>query len=401
MLTTPQLNTLPLACALLFAVPAWAETSPFSVGLATQRVEDSNVLRSQDSAAQSDSVTTIGVRLGLDQPIGRDRLHASASYDQNRFGRLTALNNNAYRVDAGLDWSAANNWAGEFGADAAEQLFRYDLQSGTSAVTPSIQRNQHVFARARVGIVTRWTFDGGLEAMDQSYSIAAAQNRDQNWQAISLGARLQQTPDLSVRASLRAVQGKYPHLGTGDSFDRNEAQLSASWRVSGASTLDTAVSVSQESHTLQASRDATYWLGSVRWQWEPTAKTRLGLRLGRDSDTGSTDVTGGVTDVRVRDNLELTASYLPTAKIQVDAQARYSQRNLDDSFIAAQGATTFARASDATNALSLTVTYHPIRPVDIGCTYSHEQRTVSGANAGLTYPYSANVVGCFGQLWWR
>lgn len=400
MLTSPQLKTLPLACALLCAAPAWAETSPFSVGLATQRVEDSNVLRAPDGAEQSDSITTIGVRLGLDQPIGRDRLHANASYDQNRFGSLTKLNNNTYRVDAGFDWTAANNWAGEFGADAGEQLFRYDLQSGTSATTPSIQRTQHMFARARVGVVTRWTFDGGVEAMDQTYSLAAAQNRDQNWQAISLGARLQQTPDLSVRASVRAVQGKYPHLDVGDSFDRNEAQLSASWRVSGASTLDTAVSVSQESHSLQSIRDATYWLGSVRWQWEPSPKTRLGLRLGRDSDTGTTDIVSGITDVRVRDSLELTASYLPTAKIQVDVQARYAQRNLDNTFVVAQG-TAVVQAKDVTNAVSLTATYHPIRPVDLGCTVSHEQRTVSGANAGLTYPYTANVVGCFGQLWWR
>lgn len=398
MLKPPHLKALPLLGALLCAASVCAETNPFSVGLATQRVEDSNVLRTPDSAAQSDSITTIGVRLGLDQPMGRDRLHATASYDQNRFGSQSALNNNAYRVDAGFDWTAANNWAGEFGADAGEQLFRYDLQTGT--VTPSIQRTQHAFARARVGIVTRWTFDGGVEAMDQSYSIVAAQNRDQNWQAISLGTRLQQTPDLSVRASLRAVQGKYPHLGTGDSFDRNEAQLSASWHVSGASTLDTAVSVSQESHSLQSIRDATYWLGSVRWQWEPTAKTRLGLRLGRDSDTGTTDVASGITDVRVRDSLEFTVSYLPTAKIQVDAQARYARRNLDNTFVIAQGAAV-VRATDATNALSLSVAYHPIRPVDLGCTLSREQRTVSGANAGLTYPYAANVIGCFGQLWWR
>jgi hypothetical protein len=393
-------KTLPLACALALSAPAWADTSPFSVGLATQRVHDTNVLRSVDASAQSDDITSLGLRLGLDQPVGRNRLHANASYDHNAFGKLKALDNDAYQLDAGLDWTAANNWSGEFGVDGGERLFRYDLQNGTSAVTPSLQRTQHAFARARVGTVTRWTFDGGVEVLDQSYSVAAAQNRDQNWQAVSLGARLQQTPDLSVRASLRAVHGKYPHLGTGDSFDRNEAQLLASWRLSGASTLDSTVSVAQESHSLQATRDATYWLGSLRWQWEATSKTRMGLRLARDSDTGTTDFAGSLTDVRVRDALEFTVSYLPTAKIQVNAQARYAQRALDNSFVLTQG-TALAHAKDTTNALSLSATYQPIRAVDLGCHVSHEQRTVSGATAGLTYPYTANVFGCFGQLWWR
>jgi hypothetical protein len=387
-----------LLAPLALAGAARAETSPYGVAVSQQFVRDSNVLRAIDAAAQSDTVSASGLRLMLDQPLGRHRLHANASYDVNRYSNLDYLNNNSYQADVGLDWTAAGLWSGEVGAEASSELFLYDLRTVTPVTEKTEQRVDRVFARARVGVVTAFTFDAGFENYRRNFSAERFANRDLNWRKADMGVRWQPQSDFSVRGAVAYAEGEYPRLSTGDEFTRNELRTVVFWRPSGASTVDASAAVSRERHSLQTARSTTYWSGSVKWAWQPTGKLGLTTRVVRDSDAGASDQGSVLADAKLRTTFEVTGNWLATSKVNVQVQARRVQRQIDSTFLVLTEA---QQASDATHTLSVAASYQPMRAVELGCRLQREQRSVGNANPLLTYAFSANVASCYGQLWWR
>lgn len=393
------LRPLTLATMLLCSLPAWGQSSPWGIGVSQQFTHDSNVLRTPDATATADTISATGLRLALDQPWGRDRLHGNLSVDNNRFRALDYLNNTGYQGDVGLDWTAAGLWQGELGVEAGSQLFRYDLNSTQLVNERTLERKQRVFGRARVGVITAWTFEAGLDAFDRSYSSEQFASRDLQRITAEGGLRYRVNPDLSFRGAYRYTDGRYPNLGTGDDFSRHELQFSTVWQASGASSVDASASVSREAHALQTSRSNTYWSGSAGWKWQPTGKLLLSSRLVRDSDSGTTETAAITADAKLRTTLEFTGTWNVSSKVSVDAQMRRVDRRLDNTFAQLPGVPLQAR--DHTNSLSLAVNWQPVRALDLGCSVSREQRSADDGGFGLTYSYHSNVINCFGQFWWR
>jgi hypothetical protein len=391
----------PVALSALVAVAgtAWGQTSPWGIGLSQQFTHDSNVLRTPDLSATADTISSTGLRLALDQPIGRDRLHANLAVDNNRFRTLDYLNNTSYQADLGLDWTAAGLWQGELGAEAGNQLFRYDLDANAAVTGRTLERKTHLFGRARVGVITAWTFETGIDAFDRSYSDATFESRDLQRVTVEGGLRYRFSPDLNLRSAYRYTDGRYPHLGSGDDFTRHELQFSTFWQASGASTIDASASISQETHQLQTSRSTHYWSGSARWQWQPTGKLLLSTRLVRDSDTGTTETASITADAKLRTTLEFSGVWSVSSKVSANAQWRRVERRLDNTFALLPGIP--VQASDVTNSLSLGLNWQPMRAVELGCRVSREQRSAADGGFGLTYAYHSNAVNCSGQFWWR
>lgn len=389
-------------CALGLAAPAAQAdgANPYWVGVYEQLSHDSNTLRAPGGQEQANTISDTGLRLGLDQPMGRDRLHGTLGLDANRYSQQSTLNHTSYRGDLGFDWSAPERWSGELGVDASQQIFRYDLSTSTRSTDLVLERNRHAFARARVGAVTLWTFEIEADASTRDYSTTQFEGRNLDRHYLGLGTRYQPSPDLRLGLSARTGGGKYPKLGTGDRFDRDELRLSTFWQASGASSVDAYLAWANEDHQLQTSRSTSYWLGTVRWRWQPTGKLELNARASRDSDAGASEAGAVSADARLSTTLELSAQWRPTAKLQVDTSVRRSQRRLDSSFVLLPGNP--LQAKDVTEALSLGLIYRPIYSVDLGCTVSRERRSVvSGQASGLSYDYGVTVAGCSAQYLWR
>ena len=103
----PQFSVRPLALTLagfacLAAGSAQAETSPYYIGVSQRFSHNSNVFLNTDALAKSDTISSTGVRLGLDQPISRQRLTATLSANANRYSKLSTLNNTDYALDTRL-----------------------------------------------------------------------------------------------------------------------------------------------------------------------------------------------------------------------------------------------------------------------------------------------------------
>lgn len=380
-----------------------AQVSPVAIGAALQVMRDSNVLRTASDQAVSDTITALGVRATVDQPIGREKLHLLAAFDSNRFDSMSSLNNNSYSVLANLDWAAIANLSGAVGGETSNQLNRYDQALSGRFAGLNMERNARLYARARVGMVTKWTLESGVEATQRQDSADLLKYRNQRRQSVDAGVRFQPSPELSAKMLVRYATGQYPNLGTGDDYHRSDLESSASWQATGASLLDGRLTWSRERHSLLTSRSSNQWSGTLGWGWQASGKLQTAVRLTRDSDSGGNAVGSGelssqYADATVRTTLATSATWDATSKIQLKLGLNYSVRDLDSALL---NLGTERFATDHVRSLSVAATYKAMRELDLGCNLSSERRTVTGDAAGLTFPLEATVLGCFGQLWWR
>lgn len=380
---------------------AHAESDPYALTVSQSLSRDSNVLRVRDSAASADTISTTGLGLSVDQPIGRQRLRASLGAQALRYSNNSQLNYVSPNASLNWDWATADRWQGEVGATHAQKLNSDNTNSVLAAQGKNIERTSTAFARARVGVVTLWTLDGGVTGYDRRFSSAAFANQEQRRLATDLGVRYQPQPDLSVRGLVRHTSGSYPRFSTAlgaDNFNRNDIETVVALRLSGATAVDLRLTRSQESHSQLLLRSSHTWSGAMGVQWQPTGKLDFRAGLVRDNDTGSQDLTNGTgsTDARLSTRLDLSAQWRATDKIQLTTRFQQTQRDLQ---AAAATLGLDVQGQDELQQVSLEAAYQAMRALALGCNFSYEKRTVTG-NQALSYPYSDHVVGCFGRFTW-
>jgi hypothetical protein len=417
---TPARATAVATALAALSLPAWCDTdattpaSPWSIGALETVTHDSNIFRLADGVAppspgsRGDWISMTGLIGTLDQPIGRERLKANAEFDWNAFKDNKDLNSSAHSLSIEGDWATIDRLSGELGYSNSAQLYRYNLSVDQPFTGKNTQTINAGFARFHLGVVTRWTFDAIFNGYDLSYSADPYEPRDlRRWDG-SLGATYQSSADLRLTLSDRYTKGEYPNYidpETGtlapDHFTRNDINLGVTYAATGASTFRARVGLAHENHSQLTSRSFDVWSADGQWTWKATGRTQLTLDFLRDNDTGATDVslfTGSNADARNRTALSALLDYEIGAKTQLHGTATYAHRDLDSSF--ANTPDLNARASDNLWSLGIGFDWLPTRTTRLGCTISRERRTTSGDTdvVTITYPYSATVGTCTGQI---
>lgn len=376
-----------------------AEANPYYLGAHFGVTSDDNVLRERDGSERSDTVTAVGLRAGVDQPLGRSRLLLDLAGNQNRYSRLSEYNHADYNLLGRLDWETIERLSGTVVAESRQSLYRDTSRVDTER---NLARTTGLSLQARLGVVTMWSFDAGVAANRTRYSSAAYRTANYDQRAISGGLRFAPSPDIAARLGLRRTDAKYPDYG--DDVGRNDVELGLTLRPSGASSFDAHVSRTRESHTRLTIRDKSGWTGSLGWNWQASGKTSIGLRVSRDSAVGSySDL--GLSDSEAGDSTQRTAISLKTqweatSKIRLDARLEYARRTLDNALTSsATGVSQSTR--DNTTTAHFGVTYQLLRNVDLGCGVTWTDRSVSNELSTLTYPYSDTSVNCYGQVFLR
>jgi hypothetical protein len=399
-----------LAVTLLAGLPALAatETSPYYFGVSQAVTGDWNVFRRPDGEPQPrDVISSTGLLAGIDQPFGRLRLGASAAVNANRFKNNKQLNNTDHDTRLQLDWSSIERLSGDVVVYDRSSLNRYDLSSaeGTQSEKDMLRVTGGA-VRARVGLVTLWSLDGGYSYEQSEHSLDTLSNRDVRQGAVNAGVRLSPSDLWSARLGVRRTDGKYPNFrGTGgqeaDEFTRDDIDLSLNWKPTGNSKFDARLSSTREEHNIQGQRDSRYFTGLLGYDWILTGKTRLRLQASRDTGAGRSDSDLALltesSDTQVRNSVAARVTWDATSKITVNAGVNYSRRKLDNAFTLSDGttSTTDARtARDRTTIMNLSVYYQALRSLKLGCRVSHEDRSVQGDNVNTTYPYDATVSTC-------
>ncbi|MCK6423853.1 MAG: hypothetical protein L6Q75_02035 [Burkholderiaceae bacterium] len=380
-----------------------AETSPYYLGANLGVTSDSNVRRARDGQEQRDTITTAGLRAGIDQPLGRSRLLVDLSADHRRYNRVREYDHTDYSLLGRLDWATVERLSGNLVATANQTLYQDTSRADTQR---TLLRNEGLSAQARLGVVTRLTFEAGAAANRNRYSSSTY--RSSNLDQTSYNAALvwAPSPDLSTRLGLRHTDARYPEYSAAgaNDVDRDDVNLGLVWRPSGASTLDATLARTRESHSRARQRDGSSWTGALGWTWQASGKSSIGLRVSRDSTVGSYGEAGlaysDASDARMRDSVTLSTGWQATSKVRLDARIGYARRTLDAA-LKVPGDTLTQTTRDRTTTASLGVNYELLRNLELGCSLSWENRGVSNELSSLTYAYSDNSLGCYAQAFLR
>ena len=405
-----------LAALSVLAAPlfAQAQASPYSLGLSQAVAHDSNIYRLSDGsllppgASGGDTVTTTTLQAGLDQPIGRQRLHGDVQLRASRFAHNRSLNFEGYGANAGLDWATVYRLSGSLSLAANRSLARFN---NDSTVASDLQRNiedsKQADASVRIGVVTRWSAEANVSHQRLDYSAPAYAAREFRQNSLSAGLRYRPSAASNWGLALRHTQGQFPRFAVAadgsavaNHYQSDNIDLTGQWLPSGASEWNARLSLGQSRFDRDTARDFSGLTGALSWLWRPTGKLRLETRLARDSgqDSAAVDFVGSGRSAgssRSSIALRLSGSYEVSAKITLNASAGQAWRDLADTRTLLPGLPLSLTGRDRTGSWSLGARWAPTRWALTGCEAGREQRSHSGL---LSTDFSSTTYGCFGQI---
>lgn len=403
------------ACALV-AAGAQAQSNPFYFRASETLTYDSNVFRVPDGftlgpdAHRKDGISSTNLTVGIDQPYGRQRYLASAGVTANVFKNNDNLNNTGYDLLLGMDWSALSRWSGDLRVEATQQLADFENYGSLFTTTPAknLERDNSASFRAQYGLAALWVLEGSLAYRDVNFSDSLFDDREYRQGQVGFGAAYQPSDLLRLGLAARHTDGRYPHASsTGeDKFKRDDIDLTANWKASGLSTLDARISATHENHDLVDSRDFNGVTGSIGWNYRPTGKTTIDLRLSRDTGTRGngvpvqidpTSTASFLTDARLSDRIDAAVRWEATAKITVRGQASYSHDRFDEQFVNPQGGVTGGGTGNTRN-YKIGVAYQATRAWSFGCDAGRRSRSTPLVINTVPYSYDADIVNCNAQL---
>jgi hypothetical protein len=417
-------RTLTLAALALSTGLAGAQTSPYFIGLSQTFSRDNNLLRLADGQAapvgysRADSVSSTALLAGFDQTFGRQRGYANLALRSNRYGDNAVFNNTGYTGTAGLEWSTVERVSGSLTSSASRSLQRFESPEVGFLAEKNLESAENLSATVRVGMVTEYSLElsGGYRRVHNSLQQDAVQAREYTQNTASLGGRWQPGAATTLGLSLVATKGRYPKFravrATGaaatdppdsyesDRFSRNDVELNAAFRPTGASSFDARISSGKTTYDLNQQRNFSGVTGSLGWVWQATAKLRLSTRYNRDTgqDSYATSILGVVPATadysRVNSIWQVQTSWEASAKISVTLGVSYYDRNVVRT-IANPILPLDADGRDRTTVYTLGTRWAPLRNALLGCDYSNDQRRASGS---LTSPLHGNTFGCYGQI---
>lgn len=411
-LTAPTLTTLALVLP-LWSASALAQNSPWFIGGSQSFSKQDNVLELAIGQAPppgfevADTVSATSLLAGFDQQFGRQRAYGNVALRDTRYDKNKVFNNRGYSGRAGLDWSTAERISGSISANASRSLQRFNPFEIGFLGDKNLETVQAVNTRVSVGVVTAWSFEltGGRTEVKNSLDRRDVQSRNFTQDAATLGFQWRPSSIASVGLALGASQGRYPKFREtadgfqADRFRRDDLQLTAAYRPTGASAFDLRVSSGRTRYDLNERRDFSGVTGNASWSWQPTGKlfvqTSFTRDTGQDSYATAVFFLPATADYsRSNRTWRVQADYAATGKISLTASVMRHSRDLvrttENPFLPLT-----ARGQDDINYLNLGVRWAPVRNVQLGCDYGQEKRRGVGE---LVNNLDSSSFGCSAQL---
>jgi len=411
-------RTLVAAACTLIAAAAQAQSNPFYFRAAETLSYDSNLFRVPDKNVLNsagihprDGISSTELTVGIDQPYGRQRWLASAGISANVYKNNDQLNNTGYDLLLGLDWQALSRWGGDVRIESTQQQANFENYGAQFVVNTSknLEQVNSVRARAQYGLVSLWSLEGTFAHRDVNFSNDLFTNREYRQDQIGFGVGYQPSDLLHLGVAARYTDGRYPNgvaSSQEDKYKRDDVDLTATWKASGLSTLNARLTATHENHTPIDARDFRGVTGSVGWNYRPTGKTTIDLRLARDTGTRGNgapeqidpSVTANfLTDARLSDRINAAVRWDATSKITVRGEAGYSHDRYDEQFVT-PGAAITTGDSGNTRDFKIGASYQVTRVWLVGCEAGRRSRSTPLFIGGIGYSYDADVASCTVQL---
>jgi hypothetical protein len=406
----------------LACVAAHAQLRPYFITASETISYDSNLFRTSGDE-DSDMYSTTALTLGVDQPIGRQRLFGSFGAHYTAYRDNDQLDGAGYDVGLGLDWEAASKLSGTARLRFAESLpsfASYGSQQGQST-----DRNEEMSKSAdltvQYGGASILSLEGLANYTDVDYARNDFSNREHKSHMFGAGARYHPGGPWSFGVTARRTNGEYPKLtsSTGetalsDDYDRTDLDLSATYLATGKSNFTMRLSKTNEDHKRDEERDFDGWTGAATWRYRASGKLSLALGLTRETGSGSSFYNGAVvtdpdlpqpsnpsvtylTDSTRTDTVSLNANWDATGRIGVSAGLSYSRDKFDDRFVTGAGNDSSGNSGDSSS-YSLAASYAITRVWSASCGIAYERRSSDANVDGGDYGYGATTGHCTATL---
>lgn len=413
----PPLRAAAVASAIIATGLALAETSPYYVGVSQSFGHESNLLRLNDGVpvpsgySRADTISSTALLAGIDQPIGRQRVHGDLSLRHNRYSNNDQFNNQSYSANLALDWATVNRLSGTLSGGATRALSSFNLQEQGFLNAKNLEDTKTLDASVQMGVVTQYSLlaSAGHREVSNSLESDSVQARNFKQDTGSLGLRWQPSGALILGVGLRTTKGNYPKFGRAtdksflsDSYTRNDIDFTAFYQPTGLSTLSARLSSGKTDYDRATQRNFSGVTGSLNWGWQATGKLRVNTTLTRDtgqdsyvvSSIANTPTTADYS--RVNTTLRVGTDWAATSKIAITSSVTTSQRDLVTSLPPQQGQNVNASGREHYTSLAVGARWAPTRSSLVGCNANTDRITGSGSQAATHI--KGTGFSCYGQL---
>ncbi|MEJ5897296.1 hypothetical protein WIT60_10635 [Aquabacterium sp. G14] len=375
-----------------------AEELPLYLTLSQSLTRDSNLLRDNNDR-RSDTISVTTVAGGLNKAYGRQNYRVSASASRNAYSDNKQFDNDGYAVSAEVASEVGSNFKVTLNAGASQFLPNFEDQFNRT--TRNTERNRQASVDVRYGLYGRWSVNAGASYSKVDYQVTESENKTSK--SVFAGVRYLPSDLAYIGLTLYRTDTELPNrrlvttTAVGEDIERTSLNLDTVWQVTGFSRLSGRLGVTSEKHPQDRRRDFDGLTGSASWTFTPAGKATYALSWVRDTNNeggGTFNSTAGQlfsANKRLTNSLSATATWQATAKIKLNANYTHAQYEEDSELLLA-GVTPVSsdEQTGRYNAVSLGVSYQPLRSVGLGCDMQRYDRTASV----FSRAYDGNSVAC-------
>lgn len=404
-----------IATGLFGSTHASAENLPLSLSVIETLSRDSNLYRVQPTEYSiADTVSSTGLKLGLDKSYGRQRYVANFETYANRYFDSTQLNNTSYEVNLNITSEFLDKGLLQISGNAKQNLTRFDVASNNNTEqSKNIQTSSYFDSLISYGGYGSLNPYFDFTHLQQGFTYTNSNYQAYNLNSFAIGTNYAIAPQLSVGIGIRHVRGDidYDALDSTviDQMRRNSIDLTSTWAATGLSKLTARLSATRSKdkyqNSLTDSSENKGWTGDINWEYTPQGRMSYTLEFKRDY--GNQGQAGKNIDMeslslfnyntennRLSNILNMKATWEATSKIRLNASASYTKYHLD--VISSE---TGASTSSTTNHSRYTIfsvggQYEFARWANLYCDIKRIKRT---RDAEYT-PFNSTVTACTGQF---
>lgn len=371
-----------------------AEQLPLYLTLSQSLTRDSNLLRDNNDRRR-DTISTTTVAAGLNKAYGRQNYQVSASASRNAYSENSQFDNDGYAVSAEVASEVGSNFKVTLNGAASQFLPNFEDQVNRSV--RNTERSRQASIDVRYGLYGRWSVNAGGSYSKVDFQVNTTENKTS--QSMFAGVRYLPSDLAYLGLTLYRTDTDVPNrllLGVstpGENIERTSLSVDTVWQVTGFSRLSGRMSATSEKHLPDRRRDFNGLTGSASWTFTPAGKVSYALNWVRDTSNEGAGLINAnsayATNKRLTNNFSATANFQATAKIKFNAGYTYALYE-EDRDIVGSATSTGSEQNGRYSALSLGVSYQPIRSVGLGCDMQRYDRTRST----FTRAYDGNTVAC-------
>jgi exopolysaccharide biosynthesis operon protein EpsL len=352
-----RILTVVSCCALLQPPPAWADPGDvINLSAGVSVLSDDNLFRLPPSAdPQSDTITTTTLGLNLDKAIGLQRVIANVKVIDYRYRRNDYLDFTALNYDAKWLWAAGTRWTGELAFQRSQLPNDYANDRNLD------RRNVQIYLlnrfEANYWFHSSWAAVAGVLSTSLENQVRTSVDGDYEADGYNFGLRYLGAAGNSLTARVVHLEGDYSKrpfnsvFQFDNGFTQDNYQLDFSWRLSGLSQLRGRIEYLDREYQHFPQRDYSGLAGNLQYTYAISGKSTLTLAYVRALEAYQQLTTS----YYVLDDVALSAQWLATGKITVNALLGYARQDYRGAIIPLPAGV--AKREDDTTRLGFDVAY--------------------------------------------